>query len=120
MAKDDKAIESEDAAIAMSGLPNLEAQLLVKLAGVITTVEKQFSDDPEFACCSCERLHHQSSVTSVKHSKKKFNSSMWQRVKGYVVEHIEQYKLLNVKEDAMDNRQKRLDIMCFPTLLPSG
>ena len=33
---------------------------------------------------------------------------------------IDQYKLLNVKEYALDNRQKCLDVMCFPTLFPSG
>ena len=33
---------------------------------------------------------------------------------------IEQYKLLSVKEDALDNRQKFLDVMCFPYLFPSG
>ena len=33
---------------------------------------------------------------------------------------IEQYKLLSVKEDALDKRQKFLDVMCFPNLFPSG
>ena len=32
----------------------------------------------------------------------------------------EQYKLLNVKEDPIDNRQQYLDVMCFPTLFPTG
>ena len=32
----------------------------------------------------------------------------------------EQYKLTNVKEDAMSNRFKYLDVLCFPTLFPSG
>ena len=32
---------------------------------------------------------------------------------------VEQYKLLSVKEDALDNRQKYLDVMCFPYLFPS-
>ena len=31
---------------------------------------------------------------------------------------IEQYKLLNVKEDPINNRQQHLDVMCFPTLFP--
>ena len=31
---------------------------------------------------------------------------------------IEQYKLLNVKEDPISNRQEHLDVMCFPTLSP--
>ena len=33
---------------------------------------------------------------------------------------IDQYKLLNVKEDALDNRQKYLDVLCFPDLFPTG
>ena len=35
------------------------------------------------------------------------------------VSDVEQYKLLSVKEDALDNRQKYLDVMCFPHLFPS-
>ena len=83
--KDDDETESEDAAVTTPGLPNLDAQLLVKHAGVITTLEKQIND--EFAYCTCEHLHQRSSVTSLKHSDKKFNSDMWQRVKEYVAKH---------------------------------
>ena len=32
----------------------------------------------------------------------------------------EQYKVLSVKEDALDNRQQYLDVMCFPVLFPTG
>ena len=33
---------------------------------------------------------------------------------------IEQYKLLSINEDVLNNRQKFLDVMCFPHLFPSG
>ena len=33
---------------------------------------------------------------------------------------IEQYKLMNVKEDPIDNRQQYLDAMCFPVRFPDG
>ena len=33
---------------------------------------------------------------------------------------IDQFKLLNIKENPLDNRQKYLDVMCFPTLFPDG
>ena len=33
---------------------------------------------------------------------------------------IEQYKLLSVREDPIDNRQQHLDVMCFPMLYPTG
>ena len=32
----------------------------------------------------------------------------------------EQYKVLSVKEDPIDNRQQHLDVMCFPVLFPTG
>ena len=41
-------------------------------------------------------------------------------VKQSTVCDIEQYKLLSVKEDALDNRQKFLDVMCFTHPFPSG
>ena len=31
---------------------------------------------------------------------------------------IEQYKLMSVEEQPLDNRQKFLDVMCFPSLFP--
>ena len=40
-------------------------------------------------------------------------------VKQSTVSDIEQYQLLSVKEDVLDNRQKFLDVMCFPHLFPS-
>ena len=33
---------------------------------------------------------------------------------------IDHYKLLHVKEKPLDNRLKYLDVLCFPTLFPSG
>ena len=33
---------------------------------------------------------------------------------------IDQYKLMNVREDPIDNRQQHLDVMCFPVLFPDG
>ena len=33
---------------------------------------------------------------------------------------IDQYKLLNIRDDPIDNRQKYLDVMCFPTLFPTS
>ena len=32
----------------------------------------------------------------------------------------EQYKVLGVTEDPIDNRQQHLDVMCFPVLFPTG
>ena len=33
---------------------------------------------------------------------------------------IDQYTLLDIKEDPLDNRQKHLDVIRFPVLLPDG
>ena len=33
---------------------------------------------------------------------------------------IEQYKVLSVRENPLDNRQRHLDVMCFPVLFPTG
>ena len=32
----------------------------------------------------------------------------------------DQFKMLNVKEQPLDNRLKYLDVMCFPVLFPNG
>ena len=32
----------------------------------------------------------------------------------------EHFKLINIKENAMSNKLKHLDVLCFPTLFPSG
>ena len=46
--------------------PNLEEQLLVTHAKLITKLEKEIEDFPEHVCCSCERLFQKKSVTVVK------------------------------------------------------
>ena len=32
----------------------------------------------------------------------------------------DQCKVINIQEDPLDNRQKYLDVMCFPGLFPNG
>ena len=32
----------------------------------------------------------------------------------------DQYKLMDVQEDAISNKFKHLDVLCFPTLFPTG
>ena len=57
-------------------LPDLEANLYLGYAEMIANLEKKLSDDAEFACCSCERLHQRKQVTGFKFSEKKFSSNM--------------------------------------------
>ena len=40
--------------------------------------------------------------------------------KQFTGDDIEQYKLMSVEEQPLDNRQKFLDVMCFPSLFPDG
>ena len=55
-------------------LPDLESELHVQYAAIISEVEKKFSNDAEFPCCSCERLLLRKQVTAFKLSDAKFNS----------------------------------------------
>ena len=59
------------------GLQNVEGNLKIKHAQLITNFEKLENDDPEHACCSCERLCLRKNVTSLKNSEHKFNSETW-------------------------------------------
>ena len=70
-----------------AGLPCLEPLLQVKHATLITTLEKEVNDDPEYACCCCERLHQQKNVTSMKNSASKFVTDIWKQLKQHILEH---------------------------------
>ena len=66
-------------------LPGLESELIIDNAEMISQLEKQLADDPEFACCSCERLHQRKKVTAFHFSEsKKFTSDMWEMLKTYM------------------------------------
>ncbi|KAL5502532.1 hypothetical protein EMCRGX_G009328 [Ephydatia muelleri] len=39
---------------------------------------------------------------------------------GSIKTDVEQYKMQNVKDSPIESRQRHLDVMCFPTLFPSG
>ena len=57
-------------------LPDLEADLYLGYAEMIANLEKILSDDAEFACCSCERLHQRKQVMALKFSDKKVSSDI--------------------------------------------
>ena len=67
-------------------LPDLESELCVQYADIISEVEKQFSDDAEFPCCSCERLLLRKQVTAFKFSDAKFSSEMWKTLKQHILQ----------------------------------
>ena len=68
------------------GLPGLETKLQIEHATVITQFEDELNDDPEYACCSCERLHQRKNVTRMKNSGQKFSSPMWQKLKQHILQ----------------------------------
>ena len=47
------------------GLGSIEHHLLISNADLIAEVQARWKDDPEFPCCSCERLHQRKQVSSV-------------------------------------------------------
>ena len=53
-------------------LPDLEADLYLGYAEMKANLEKKLSDDAEFTCCSCERLHQRKQVTALNFLTKKF------------------------------------------------
>ena len=66
-------------------LPDIESVLHVEHAEMIAELEKKLADDPEFACCSCERLLQRKNVTAFEFSEsKKFTSNMWQVLRAYM------------------------------------
>ena len=51
-------------------------------AGLLITKYVKGLNDPEHACCSCERLHQKKSVSRVKCTDcKKYKHAVWQRAK---------------------------------------
>ena len=64
--------------------PNLEGQLYVTYAKLITELEKEINDYPEHVCCSCERLHQRKSVTIVKLSDD-LGKVVWPTLKSYIL-----------------------------------
>ena len=83
----DSSYEQQSATVAASAsvLRNVEARLLIKHAQVISDLEKEIDDDPEHACCSCERLHQRKSVTRVKLSDN-LGTEVWPALKAYISE----------------------------------
>ena len=58
----------------------------MKYANTICEYEKKLLDDPEFACCSCERLHLKINVTTFKFYDEKFSSQICKDIKDYLVQ----------------------------------
>ena len=67
------------------GLPNVETQLEIIYAPIIEEYNDKLSKDPEFACCSCERLIFRNNVTKFKYGVEKFKSPTWNKLNQHLV-----------------------------------
>lgn len=67
------------------GLPNVETRLEVQYAAIIEQYTQKLSNDPEFPCCSCERLMFRSNVTHFKLGVKKFKSDAWSKLNQHML-----------------------------------
>ena len=82
---DTTSVEDKPLVLQQPKLPGLESELIIQNASMIQQLESLLADDPEFPCCSCERLHQRKNVTAFKFSEsKKFTSNMWQTLKAYM------------------------------------
>ena len=58
---------------------------LVIYAPIIEEYNDKLSEDPEFACCSCERLMFCNNVTKFKYGVEKFKSPAWNKLNQHLV-----------------------------------
>ena len=71
--------------IQQPSLPDLESKLHVQHAEMIAELEAKLADDPEYPCCSCERLHQKKNVTAFEFFEpQRFTSNMWLTLKAYM------------------------------------
>ena len=66
--------------------PNIEMELVIAHAALITGFEKEIDDFPEHACICCERLHQRKSVSVVSLSDD-FNSEIWRQLKSHILKY---------------------------------
>ena len=77
---------SSEPILASEGLVDIERVLQVKHAKVFDVYREKLKDDPEYACCSCERLLTRSSVTRFTADTQKFSSGQWTTLKAYLAQ----------------------------------
>ena len=69
-------------------LGSIKHHLLISNADVIAEVQARWTDDPEFPCCSCERLHQRKQVSGVDFTcDDKYHTDIWMWLRAYLTEH---------------------------------
>ena len=76
------------ASVPTSGLrrPNLQSELQISHAHLITQLDKEIDDFPDKECCCCQQLHQRKFVTRVKLSDD-LGPVLWVRLKTYILQH---------------------------------
>ena len=69
-----------------SSLSTSESHLEVTFAAIIEEFYEKLKEDPEFVCCSCERLLVKKVLTHFNFTTEKFKSSTWIQLKNYILE----------------------------------
>ena len=64
--------------------PDLEEQLVLTHAALITELDKEINDFPEHVCCCCDRLNQRKSISVVRLSDN-FNSDVWPDLKCHIL-----------------------------------
>ena len=68
------------------GLGSIEHHLLISNADVIAELQARWKDDPEFPCCSCERLHQRKQVSGVDFTRDdKYHTDIWMWLRAYLM-----------------------------------
>ena len=84
---DDEFLDDKDSPTTeCESLSTSESQLEVKFAGIIEEFYGKLKEDPEFSCCSCERLLLKKALTHFNITVQKFKSSVWVQLKNYLIE----------------------------------
>ena len=101
-----KCDHSSEPILASEGLVDIEKVLQVKRAKVFDAYREKLKDDPEYACCSCERLLTKSSVKQLTADTQKFSPDQWTTLKAY----------LALRDDNFNSKIYYVCIHCYPWL----
>ena len=78
--------EESSSTIEVKSLSTSDSHLEVEFAEIIEQFHEKLKHDPDFTCCSCERLLVEKAVTHFDISTDKFSSSTWMQLKNYLLE----------------------------------
>ena len=80
-------LDDEDSSTAeVKSLSTSESHIEVEFADIIEEFYEKLKQDPEFTCCSCERLLVRKALTHFNFTTEKFKSSTWVQLKNYLLE----------------------------------